>query len=164
MSKDCASHYGEITVPVLSPVDESDSKFHSCSHCDDLVIDTVKNWNTPTSVLLEYTKVSNLLQAFHECFFIRQTLVPWQSDLAGHGMIPWPKRLLWFVSRTKRRPIFQLHISFVWSYPKNPKIVLEAVELQWHINGESRDARLFLVNVKNGESTNSISSSTSILM
>jgi hypothetical protein len=161
MSDVSASHCGENKLSFLSSVLESNSSVHSCSHCKDLVIDTVQNWNNPISVLLEYTDVSELLKAYRECFLIRLTLIPWVSDLSDLSDHAWPKRLRRLISRTKRRPTYQLYITFIWSYPKKPQSVLEAVVLHWLFKGESKDGRLFLVNVQSGKCADFISSSAS---
>jgi hypothetical protein len=133
---------------------------HSCKHCQDIVIDMLKNWNEITSVLLKYSTIADLLQAYHECLFIRLTLVHWESYLVEQSLqakgreekYNTKKNLLTrFSPKTKQPSVIHLNIRFEWNYPKDPQLALGAVELQWDINGQSRDSRLFLIDVDVGK-------------
>jgi hypothetical protein len=130
---------------------------HSCIHCKDIVVDAVAGWSEP-GLLLEYTTINELVRACSECLFIRSTLACWESKLAQYELRrsknkkSKPKPLFWFKSRAGRRPNIQLYIEFKWNhFSMTPGKSLGAVELQWSIDGEIRDARPFLVHSNSGE-------------
>jgi hypothetical protein len=135
----------------LSQYHMSISNLHSCIHCRDIVVDAVAGWAEP-GILLEYTTVSHLLQAYQECLFIKLTLADWKPEDTEQRT-----RLLFssssIMSRiVRRRPrTIQLYIDFRWNlFSMNQSKTLEALELQWNIEGENRKPRPFLVHVKNG--------------
>jgi hypothetical protein len=130
---------------------------HSCIHCQQIVIDTIKDRTMPMSLLVFYKSFADLLEAYDHCHFIRLTLASWEPDLDQLRLLAKERlRKPKLLSYMTRPPVINLWVEFKWDVPRvAPTRTFGAVELQWEIKGQSKDPRPFLINTESGKCTSS---------